>query len=100
MKSSIIQSFFSAILTFTSATAAQQFTSGTCDPFDSTLCEICPGDSVKCARVRISILLGMARILGQRPKRLEYPDICPSMSHNHRYSFVQLRRSRNTFPHL
>jgi hypothetical protein len=33
-------------------------------------------------------LLGVARILGQRPKRLEFQDECPGMSHNHRYSLA------------
>jgi hypothetical protein len=30
----------------------------------------------------------MARILGQRPKRLEFQDKCPGISHNHRYSLA------------
>jgi hypothetical protein len=33
-------------------------------------------------------MLEVARILGQRPKRLEFRDECPGMSHNHRYSLA------------
>jgi hypothetical protein len=33
-------------------------------------------------------LSGVARILGQRPKRLEFQDIRPGMSHNHRYGLA------------